>query len=206
MKITPQHTLDIAQQQILSGGNPMMTRRFLVIHYTAGWSAQSSVDFWKTPAARGANAHLVIDRDGSIIQCRRFNVTAGHAGASSWRDPKTGVLFRNLNHCSIGIELANSGDLGANRFPPTTGSGLGGKLVPQVKLRHKNGGRLTNWEEYDPRQIDVLQDVARLLCQRYKLDDLVGHDDIAPNRKVDPGPAFPMSMLRAYCGFPPMLP
>ena len=206
MKITHLHTLSTADQQILPGGNPMSVRRFLVIHYTAGWSAQSSVDFWRTPKARGANAHIIIDRDGSAIQCRRFNMTAGHAGASSWRDPKTGVMYRNLNHCSIGIELANSGDLGANRFPATTGCGLGGKLVPKEYLRHKDGGPMRHWEAYDPRQYSALQDICLLLVKRYKLDDVVGHDDISPGRKTDPGPAFPMAQLRAYCGFPPMLP
>jgi N-acetylmuramoyl-L-alanine amidase len=206
MKITNFHTLDIASQQILPGGRPMPVRRFLVIHYTAGWSAQSSVNFWKTSAARGANAHLVIDRDGSVIQCRRFNTTAAHAGVSRWKDPKTGKMYNLLNGCSIGIELANSGDMGRRKFPPTTGSGLDGKPVPVKTARHKNGGTPCLWEVYDPRQLDSLWAIAQLLVTRYKLDDVVGHDDISPNRKTDPGPLFPMSQFRAFLGFPPMLP
>lgn len=77
----------------------MNVRDALVIHFTSGASGQSSVDFWRTPQAKGACAHLVIDRDGSVIQCRPFNRTCGHAGQSAFKHGYTG-----LNSCSIGIE------------------------------------------------------------------------------------------------------
>ncbi len=40
-------------------------------------------------------------------------------------------------------------------------------------------------------------DLALLIVQTYKLKDIVGHDDIAPGRKCDPGPAFPLMNIRA---------
>jgi N-acetylmuramoyl-L-alanine amidase len=43
--------------------------------------------------------------------------------------------------------------------------------------------------------------VAKVLVACYQLDDITGHDCIAPERKDDPGPAFPMAELRAACGF-----
>ena len=185
----------------------MDVRRFLVIHFTSGWTAQSSVDFWKTPDANGASAHVIIDRDGSIIQCRPFNRTCGHAGISKWKDPKSGKIYVGLNSCSIGIELANAGDMSRNPdvYPSTMG-GLAGVPIPRVLARHKNGGREIGWELYPTAQLDACETLSKALVARYNLDDVIGHDDIAPNRKVDPGPAFPMLELRTACGFQGMPP
>ena len=72
--------------------------------------------------------------------------------------------------------------------------------------RHKNGGPEVEWECYPPAQLAACEAVSKLLVSRYHLDDLIGHDDCAPDRKVDPGPAFPMAALRQYCGFPAALP
>lgn len=187
MKVTDNHWLDEGKQDILPGGSPMPVRRFLVIHFTSGATAQSSVNFWKTTEAKGASAHLAIDRDGSAIQCRPFNRTCGHAGKSKWKG------FEGLNSCSIGIELANAGD----------NSTLARKWsqLPLVQARHKNGGPLVEWEAYPEAQVLKCIEVAKVLVARYKLDDIVGHDDIAPDRKNDPGPAFPMQRLREACGF-----
>jgi len=188
MKINDQHLIEGIKRDLLSGGSEMPIRRFLVIHFTSGASGQSSINFWKTPAAKGASAHLVIERDGTVIQCRPFNRTCGHAGKSSWRG------FDGLNACSIGIELANAGD----------DSRLGRKWskLPPVQARHKNETTTKEWEAYPEEQVQACIEVAKLLVARYKLDDVIGHEDIAPNRKNDPGPAFPMGRLRLACGFP----
>ncbi len=200
MKIDENHLLTGVRQSLIPGGSPMTVRRFLVIHFTAGWTGASSIDFWKTPAAKGASAHIVIDRDGTITQCRPFNRTAGHAGVSAWTDPKTGKRYEMLNACSIGIELANCGDMGALVYPATMGP-LARQPIPLIRARHKNGGPLTGWEEYPNAQLQAADEVGRLLVAKYNLDDVVGHEDIAPNRKNDPGPAFPMTQFRKALGF-----
>jgi N-acetylmuramoyl-L-alanine amidase len=38
--------------------------------------------------------------------------------------------------------------------------------------------------------------VCQALIEKYNIKEIVGHDDIAPGRKVDPGPAFPMQKLK----------
>lgn len=187
MKITADHWLEGVLSRPIPGGSSMPVRRFLVIHFTSGATAESSIDFWRTPQAKGASAHIVIDRDGTVYQCRQFNRTCGHAGVSKWKG------FTGLNACSIGIELANAGDDERltkrwSKFPP-------------IEARHKNGGPLKKWEAYPVAQLNACEEVAKALVARYKLDDVVGHDDIAPSRKVDPGPAFPMQALRVACGF-----
>lgn len=165
----------------------MPVRRFLVLHFTSGATARSSVEFWRSPEAKGACAHVIIDRDGTVYQCRPFNRTCGHAGKSSWRG------FSGLNACSIGIEMANAGDDEA----------LARKWsrVPLLKARHKNGGPVCEWEQYTAEQLAACEAISKALVARYHLDDVVGHDDIAPDRKNDPGPAFPMQRIREACGF-----
>lgn len=202
MKILPDHWLQAVFRDPIPGGSHMPTRRFLVIHYTEGWSGKSSIEFWKTREAQGASAHIVIDRDGTVTQCRPFDVTCGHAGVSRWTDPITDIAYNSLNSCSIGIELANSGTM--RRMPDVFPKGLGkltGTQIPRTVAKHKNGGAETAWETYLEAQLRALEIVAKAICERYNIDDLVGHDDIAPARKTDPGPAFSMSQLRAHCGF-----
>lgn len=187
MNITKDHWLEGAIRKPLSGGNSMPIRRFLVIHFTSGASAESSINFWKTPAAKGASAHIVIDRDGTIFQCRPFNMTCGHAGKSRWKG------FEGLNTCSIGIELANAGDYSKLACKWTK--------LPLVRAKHKNGGPIQEWEAYPEAQMNACIEVSKALVERYNLDDVIGHEDIAPDRKNDPGPAFKMQELREACGF-----
>lgn len=203
MTITPDHWIDTAIRMPIPGGAVMAIRRFLVIHFTSGWSAESSIDGWRE-LNNGVCAHFIVNRDGTVYQCRPCNRTAGHAGCSKWTDPKTGITYYGLNACSIGIELANSGDMTRepDKYPRYRMGKLSGKPIPRIEARHKNGGPVRKWESYPKAQLDACTELSKVLVARYNLDDVVGHDDIAPTRKVDPGPAFPMAHLRVACGFP----
>lgn len=193
MTITENHLLTGAKWDVINGGNRMNIRRCLVIHFTAGASAKSSIDSMRD---QGLSAHLVIDRDGTIYQCRQFNMTCGHAGRSRWVDPGTGMRYDGLNACSIGIEIANAGNsdgaLSWARKQPGFAS---------IMAKHRNGGPLVEWEAYSKAQLDSVFAASKALVERYHLDDVTGHDCIAPERKDDPGPAFPMQLLREHCGF-----
>ena len=81
----------------------VITPKYLVIHYTAGRSLDSTVAWFQNKQAK-ASAHLVIGRGGEIVQMAAFNRKTWHAGRSSW----DGV--DGLNAHSIGIELDNRGD------------------------------------------------------------------------------------------------
>lgn len=193
------HILTEAEQQILSGGKPMPVRRCVVLHFTAGATAQSSINYWKEPEQRGIDlgAHIIIDRDGRIIQCRPFNETISHAGKSRWVDPNTGRKYTSCNGFSIGIELANAGNDDrvikiASKLPGYTGT---------VQAKHRNGGATQTWEAFPNAQVAACHSVVKQLVKRYNLDDVTSHDAVAPERKSDVGPAFPLQQLRESLGF-----
>lgn len=168
----------------------LLNHKYLVIHYTAGASAQAAVSSL-TNKNRPVSAHLVIGRDGDITQLVPFNRVAWHAGASSW------LGLEGLNKYSIGIELDNAGKLDrhGNKWRSWFGREYDDSEV--MEARHKNGGPAAGWHLYTPEQLEVTQEVSRVLVNRYNLQDVLGHDDISPHRKVDPGPAFPMQSFRA---------
>ncbi|MDT7041347.1 N-acetylmuramoyl-L-alanine amidase [Candidatus Nitronereus thalassa] len=167
-----------------------ITPKYLVFHYTAGRSAQSSVNWLTNPASK-ASAHLVLGRDGSITQLAPFNVKTWHAGVSNW----DGVKF--LNQCSIGIEMDNAGPL---QQVGTTFKAWFGKEYPTsqaLHAKHKLNEEPCWWHTYTEAQIDAALELARLLTSTYGLKEIVGHEDIAPERKRDPGPAFPLAHIQS---------
>jgi N-acetylmuramoyl-L-alanine amidase len=196
--ISDNHLLSEASQKPIPGGKPMPVRRAVVIHFTAGATAQSSIDWWKKPQNRQIDlgAHIIIDRDGTIYQCRPFNKTISHAGKSRWVDPKTGKKYTSCNGFTIGIELANAGDDPAVIKIAKTLPGYAGTAV----AKHRNGGSVKAWEKYPDAQFLSCINVVNQLVERYHLDDCTGHDCIAPERKSDPGPVFDMEALRMTVG------
>ncbi|WP_077035986.1 N-acetylmuramoyl-L-alanine amidase [Pelomonas sp. KK5] len=105
--------------------------------------------------------YLVRETPAEIYQLVDENRRSWHAGASYWSGNQ------NLNSSSIGIEIVNAGytDTPAGRvYAP----------FPQA-------------------QIDEVIKLVRDIAKRHnvKPEHIIGHADIAPGRKQDPGPAFP---------------
>jgi len=48
---------------------------------------------------------------------------------------------------------------------------------------------------YSPAQYTMLARLIRALRRRWPIPDIVGHSDVAPGRKTDPGPAFDWARL-----------
>ena len=111
-------------------------------------------DSFKSLEGLKVSAHILIERNGSLIQFVPFNKCAWHAGQSNYagRD--------RCNEFSIGIELKGS-----------------------IK------------EEFTNDQYSVLNDLLDLLKKEYGDMDVVGHSEIAPNRKNDPGPYFNWDLI-----------
>ncbi|MGF7140238.1 N-acetylmuramoyl-L-alanine amidase [Roseimarinus sediminis] len=162
----------------------------LVIHYTAGAGYQSTAE-WLCNETAGASAHLVIGRQGELAQLLPFNKMAWHAGTSAWKGRT------HLNRFSIGIELANAGML--TRRASGYFTSFGQKVADDkvVLARHKSRTSEEAWEAFSEAQLEMCEAVCIALKQCYDIKEIVGHDDIAPERKIDPGPAFPMEHLRS---------
>ena len=111
-------------------------------------------DSFKSLKGLKVSAHILIERNGSLIQFVPFNKCAWHAGESNYagRD--------SCNEFSIGIELKGS-----------------------IK------------EEFTSKQYSVLNDLLYTLKEEYGEMNIVGHSEIAPNRKNDPGPFFNWDMI-----------
>jgi len=161
----------------------------LVMHYTAsGGDALTDARYFASRTKKQASAHLILGRGGLLFQSVSLLNIAHHAGRSMWRG-KTGC-----NKFSIGIEIDNWGPL--DRGADGEYRAWPGTIVPEMIVfegRHKNGGDHDSWERYPETQLAALDEVTECILETYPtIHDIVGHDDIAPERKQDPGPAFPL--------------
>jgi N-acetylmuramoyl-L-alanine amidase len=169
--------------------------QFLVIHYTATGPGSDVPGFFATSASQ-VSAHLVIRRNGTIIQCVPFDVVGWHAGQSEWVDA-TGNKHTGLNRNSIGIEIENWGALTKTGSDWISWNGQPVDASRVIEERHKFGVPDGGWETYTKAQIQSATAVSKLICAHYGIEEIVGHDDIAPGRKSDPGPAWNMDSFRA---------
>lgn len=150
--------------------------RHLVLHYTDDGQARSLA----TLIGPRVSSHYLVPLPARYVggQPRVYQLVdetrrAWHAGASRWRDRS------NINDTSIGIEIVNRGPSGALDASSATGS-----AQPE-------------WASFPPAQIDAVIALARDIVTRHGIDasNVVAHADIAPSRKIDPGPRFPWRQL-----------
>ncbi|KAB2523670.1 N-acetylmuramoyl-L-alanine amidase [Pseudomonas sp. GXM4] len=115
------------------------------------------------------SSHYLIgdDKSGTIYKLMDETQRAWHAGESQWQ----GRTW--LNSSSIGIEIVNPG------------------------YKDTSTGRL--WYPYSEAQIESLITLLKDISKRNGISPrhIIGHSDIAPLRKLDPGPLFPWKRLAA---------
>jgi AmpD protein len=133
-------------------GGPWIARLF-----TGNLPAAAHPEFVERAGLR-VSAHLLVRRDGELVQFVSFNDRAWHAGRSSWQGREA------CNDYSIGIECEGSDE------------------VP-----------------YEAAQYASLRDLLPKLLEAYPQitrERIVGHSDVAPGRKTDPGPSFDWAQIR----------
>jgi len=114
--------------------------------------------YFKEIADLKVSSHLLIRRDGELVQYVPLQKRAWHAGVSCFGERES------CNDFSIGIELEGEDE-----------------------------------SAYTDIQYQVLAPLLKSLFKAYPLlneQTLVGHSDIAPGRKTDPGKAFDWAKLK----------
>jgi N-acetylmuramoyl-L-alanine amidase len=187
----------ILQKTSPNHGGPLTEPKFIVAHWTGGTTLEGAASWLSNPAAR-ASAHIIIGRDGKLAQLVPANVVAWHAGTSRWEvktTKKKSTVYVGLNKYSFGIEFVNLGRLKkteAGKFVSSTG-----RIVdPAEVIQSDVDGKY--YQAYTEAQISTGDSVmVALKSYAPSIEDVIGHHDIAPERKLDPGPEFPFAHYRA---------
>jgi len=156
----------------------------IVIHFTSVDFAES-LRLLTERTERPVSAHYLVPENGDpTYSNRRLRVyrlvgedqRAWHAGQSYWRGDTA------LNSSSIGIEIVNRS--GCAAVAPGSEPG-----TPENRCEFR---------DYDAEQIELVIELVLDILRRHPgidPDDIVGHSDIAPDRRLDPGPKFPWRRL-----------
>jgi N-acetylmuramoyl-L-alanine amidase len=161
----------------------------IILHYTAGSDAESSAAWLARPDVK-ASAHVVIGRKGEIYQLVPFDTVAWHAGPSAYGNRTA------FNQFSIGIELDNPGFLSPEGKDFV--ASFGGRYHPDDVLRatHRNETEPRFWHTYTDAQMETCHALCKALIDKYPIKQILGHEEICPTMKTDPGPAFPLDEFR----------
>jgi N-acetyl-anhydromuramyl-L-alanine amidase AmpD/CubicO group peptidase (beta-lactamase class C family) len=171
---------DITQ---LQSSNYSYRVKSLVMHFTAV-DYEQSINFLVNEGG-GVSSHYLIPKlnDATypkkyieILQLVDETERAWHAGRSYWQGRS------GLNDSSIGIEIVNVPECIERDVPP-------GFIKPKA---------MCIYPEFEHKQIDLLISLSKDILARnpdITPTSVVGHSDIAPSRKNDPGPRFPWQKL-----------
>ena len=146
--------------------------QYVILHYTVSDDELSI----KILTEGNVSSHYLIPSEPSIkngqpvvLQLVPEHLKAWHAGDSRWR------YHTSMNDSSIGIEIVNLG-------------------------YHVDKMGRPSWPKFNDDQITALIPLLKDIMQRYDIppENIIGHSDIAPLRKQDPGRAFPWQRLSQY--------
>lgn len=134
--------------------------------------SSSDHPYFSTICGLEVSSHLLIRRDGETIQYVPFDQRAWHAGQSRYGDRE------NCNDFSIGIELEGTDDAPYETEQYRQLAKLSNALIKTYPLiRQSNKAPIKGPNDYFEKA-------------RIRGFHIVGHSDIAPARKTDPGSSF----------------
>ncbi len=175
----------------------------LVIHYTQCPTDEALLFLTSPSATRKVSSHYVIPPEGDrIYKLIDEKLCAHHAGISHWKGRD------GLNAHSIGIEIVSWGYTYGWMPPEPSRRSLKSLWNCFMHWNQQIGDYLTKkkipwfskrWHPFSPSQIKAIVHLVKSTLGSCGIDpeNVVGHADIAPQRKVDPGPQFPWKELAA---------
>ena len=173
----PRYVID-SQTYQAQGKNERI--QFIVLHYTVSNNERAI----KTLTTGNVSAHYLIlnNDDDSIYNLVPESERAWHAGNGGFAGRTV------LNDTSIGIEIVNDG------------------IALPYRDALKNGALdyhpAAHYVEFSDIQIKKVAQLVQDLATRYDISpqNIIGHSDMAPSRKIDPGAKFPWQRLYTEYG------
>jgi N-acetylmuramoyl-L-alanine amidase len=171
----------------LDSANQNSRVRMVVIHHTTS-DFQRALDALTLPSDRPVSAHYLLPEPGDSTYGEQGlkvhalwpeEKRAWHAGVSHWAGRS------ELNDISIGIELVNQTYCHEEETDSAAENGA-------------DPASICFYPDFAVEQMDMLLDLLRDISERHpgiKPVNIVGHADIAPQRRIDPGPRFPWQRL-----------
>jgi N-acetylmuramoyl-L-alanine amidase len=145
----------LEQRHGLVQKHPIIKPRMIILHYTAGGSAKSTIDYFSATRIEQARDYIggksplnvssqyLVDRDGTVYQLMEDTLFARHA--------------IGLNHCAIGIENVGSEKMPLTPQQVSANAALVMKLAARHRIEyligHQEYGRFRKsslWKETDP--------------------------------------------------------
>lgn len=187
-----------------------------VVHFTAGASRlkDKNAENDIRNATRKGYVFFCIASTGNVYQAAPLNVYGGHAGRSYYKE-----LGKNVSNKLVGIEINNAGKMrkSGNGFKTSFGRKHSAKDVRHVEeaysvyipkgVTNRKGKDVSGtypippsgyYLKYTREQETALWDLLVWLKENnphtFKFKYVVGHDEIAPWRKNDPGGALSVNM------------
>lgn len=173
-----------------------------VVHFTAGRSERGDRDTEQTMTNGRADGYLYfcMSPSGKVYQPAPLNKWGSHCGASSY--PNLGT---NLANKLTGIEICRAGwcekkpegyaPWWNDEYPPGSPKRTFYREAEVRKVaKQQNITKAGYYHAYTPGQEASLHRLLLWLHLNnpgvFKVDNIVGHDEISPNRKNDPGGAL----------------
>ncbi len=166
--------------------------KFLIMHYTGG-NYQNSLQ--ELVHKGSVSSHYLLpesydktylNEELKVLKLVNENERAWHAGSSYWQGRAA------INDQSIGIEIVNVPK--CEQLPQEQTELVTGQDTAPTHASNQ----MCFFPDYDPKQIELLIKLSKEILKKnpdISPTNIIGHSDISPMRKSDPGSRFPWYQL-----------